>query len=286
MKNSQTDLRLIRRTEQRRDAFVGKYSRAFNGVVNSQIDELKPYLGDIALGILQPAVMVNKLFTPESYERTYQRLYLDVGGTAAKYARTDLTPQKSYNIRSTKQEDDPGALFTALAPEAFDEIPDSILAGVQRFLMTYGGSRIKTINDTTKKLALRVIQDILAQGIEEGLSADEVGRLLERNVPVRMRAYNFRGGTIARTEILSAYSLGEMQQVQDLDLGIRKYWMARLDGRERQTHGDAYLNYRNNPINVQEDFIVGGEFMQRPGDPNGGAAEVINCRCVLGYKRG
>ena len=286
MRNRAADLRAIRRTEARRNRFVNTYARAFNTAIAKQVDLLKPFYQDIASGIATPELLVNSLFEPEAIQPAYDRLYFEVGGKAATWTRKDLEPAKSYNIRSIKQDPEiTQEQFAAVAGSALGDVPDSVVTAVQRYLQSYGGQRIVTINGTTKELALRVIQDLLAQGIEEGLSAQEIGRLLERNVPQRMRKYNFRGGMIARTEVLGAYNLGEMEQVKDLDVTIKKYWMARLDGRERPAHGDAYLNYRDAPIDKFEDFIVGGQFMNRPGDPNGGAANVVNCRCVLGYRR-
>lgn len=281
-----SDLRKIRRTELRRDRFVKPYSRAFNTVINKQIGLLKPYYGEIALGIVDAGLVVDRLFDPTSYESLYYRLYMDVGDSASKWTRDDLEPKKYYMGYSVKQSAETlQEQFAAITAAAANGTPMSVIEGVQQFLARYGGQRIVTLNNTTKELALRVIRDILQQGAEQGLSVDEIGRLLERQVPQRMRTYAFRGGLIARTEVLSAYNIGEMRQVQDLDVQVKKYWMARLDGRERLTHGDAYLTYRDNPIDKYEDFLVGGSYMAHPGDPSGGAANVINCRCVLGYSR-
>jgi len=34
---------------------------------------------------------------------------------------------------------------------------------------------------------------------------------------------------------------------------------------------------------MDEPFIIGGESLDYPGDPSGSAANVINCRCSVGY---
>jgi hypothetical protein len=34
-------------------------------------------------------------------------------------------------------------------------------------------------------------------------------------------------------------------------------------------------------VGVDEDFVVGSDRMAFPGDPRGGAGEVVNCLCAL-----
>ena len=43
----------------------------------------------------------------------------------------------------------------------------------------------------------------------------------------------------------------------------------------------AYRDWETRPIG--QPFNVGGELLMYPSDPKGSAANVINCRCVLGY---
>ena len=37
-------------------------------------------------------------------------------------------------------------------------------------------------------------------------------------------------------------------------------------------------------ISALDDFSVGGEQLEYPGDPSGSAENVINCKCVIGYE--
>jgi hypothetical protein len=60
---------------------------------------------------------------------------------------------------------------------------------------------------------------------------------------------------------------------------IMKTWFARLDSRTRLEHVAADLQQ----VPVNQTFMVGGESLLYPRDPNGSSANVINCRCVADY---
>ena len=57
-------------------------------------------------------------------------------------------------------------------------------------------------------------------------------------------------------------------------------WISTNDGRVRDDHKRA----DGQKIKMGETFNVGGVKMRRPSDPAGGAKNVINCRCVLGFE--
>lgn len=55
-----------------------------------------------------------------------------------------------------------------------------------------------------------------------------------------------------------------------------KVWASVMDGRERPAHHAAHMQ----TVPVQMPFIVGGEYLQYPGDPRGSMWNIANCRCV------
>ena len=61
----------------------------------------------------------------------------------------------------------------------------------------------------------------------------------------------------------------------------RKNWNAVLDSKTRAAHVQADFTYYANPIRLNETFIVMGESLKYPGDPNGSAANIMNCRCTM-----
>ena len=60
---------------------------------------------------------------------------------------------------------------------------------------------------------------------------------------------------------------------------IKKNWNAVLDSKTRPAHSGADAKYFSNPIELEEPFYVGGEYLMRPRDLAGSAGNVCNCRC-------
>jgi hypothetical protein len=71
-------------------------------------------------------------------------------------------------------------------------------------------------------------------------------------------------------------------EIAVVTLGVQmlKEWLPTLDDRTRPAH--AAMNGQP-PIPLNEKFVVDGELMDRPGDPSASPANVIACRCALGY---
>ena len=59
----------------------------------------------------------------------------------------------------------------------------------------------------------------------------------------------------------------------------KKTWIAILDSKTRESHAVA----DGQTIEIDEDFIVGGEQLEYPRDTKGSAENIINCRCLVEY---
>jgi len=97
-----------------------------------------------------------------------------------------------------------------------------------------------------------------------------------------------RGNTIGRTESTTAFNAARDESMnQAIEQGlvrresIQRIWDATGDGKTRASHMAAEADSRRNPRGPNEPFSVGGALMMYPGDQNGPAREVINCRCFL-----
>jgi len=64
-------------------------------------------------------------------------------------------------------------------------------------------------------------------------------------------------------------------------MSINKTWIAILDKSTRQAHMIA----DGQEVNTNDKFIVDGESLNYPRDPNGSSANVIRCRCVAIYDK-
>ena len=147
---------------------------------------------------------------------------------------------------------------------------------LEKFTFRVGANHISDIDSTTRKQ----LQRVLVSGQKDGLPLPQIAKnIRERFSPKFTRS---RSATIARTETHSAASFANHQQgleYQKLQPNLNKQWVAVNDDRTREAHRIA----NGQVVAMDEDFIVGGRAMEYTGDPKGGAANVINCRCAIIY---
>lgn len=132
--------------------------------------------------------------------------------------------------------------------------------------------RITSIADTTRNQIIAAV----ARGFEDGLGQTGIAGLILDSVAeiATQRAY-----VIARTETHGAANYGAYAAADETGLDLNKEWISAEDERTRESHAEA--NGQVQPM--ESPFIVGGEALMYPGDPSGSAANVINCRCTVGY---
>lgn len=118
------------------------------------------------------------------------------------------------------------------------------------------------------------IRNQLALLTAEGRTIDEAARLVR---PLLIQQLPYQAERIARTEVVSAYNAGSIASYGDAGVE-RKEWLAASDEKTRETHSQAEAQ---GAIAIDKPFQVGSSEMMYPGDPDGEADEVINCRCTL-----
>ena len=144
---------------------------------------------------------------------------------------------------------------------------------IQSYLAERGLDKISDdIAGTTKQQLLNAIRS----GQRAGAGQQAISQQLRDAVPGLSRG---RAGVIARTETHAASSFANEEAAKETGLDLQKEWIAAMGERTRNDHADA----DGQTVARDEPFIVGGEQLKYPGDPNGSAANVINCRCVVAY---
>jgi hypothetical protein len=148
---------------------------------------------------------------------------------------------------------------------------------VRRFITTVAGIRITQISNTTR----RIINRIILQAELDGLGVEPTAtRIIEQTKPSFTRR---RASLIARTETHSASSFANQAMAESFNLPMKKRWISTNDNRTRSHH--RAMN--GTTVDLDDDFIVpykGVEYrMKHAGDPRGGPANIINCRCVILY---
>lgn len=157
-----------------------------------------------------------------------------------------------------------------------DEWANEVMNYLRKFLL----EKITfEVNNTTRNQLLKVLE----QGIEEGLSVDEmVTRLKE------LPFLRYQAARIVRTEIKRASEVGSKIGSDSFEYEQDKEWIAitdnRVRGRNPEDHADhLHMNGQVVDANAKfKDSRSGAELMF-PGDPEAGAGNTINCRCTTAY---
>lgn len=143
-------------------------------------------------------------------------------------------------------------------------------AAVEKWAKDHAARKIVQIADSLK----RAIGNLLFKGLKAGITnaaiAQDVREVLGGVSAAR------RAERIARTECHTATQMGSDAAARSTGLDLVGEWAAVEDHRTRPAHAEA----DGQVIEQGGTFTVGGEQLRFPGDPNGSAWNVINCRCV------
>lgn len=144
---------------------------------------------------------------------------------------------------------------------------------MRRFALEKAGERIKLITETT----LGKVRSVLEVAAKEGLSIPNTAKLLVKEFEGINKT---RATVIARTEIISSSNQGSLLGAQSTGLKLVKEWLATRDSRTRSSHAGV----DGQKVDLDKPFTVGGEDLEYPGDPQGSAKNVIQCRCTQVYE--
>lgn len=150
---------------------------------------------------------------------------------------------------------------------------------LRQWVAQHAGRRAQETAQTTRDDLQRVIDRAVAPG-------DEFDPVRVAADMLKVRGLSaFRAQTIAQTEthnaMMFAAQAGAERASAANDVAMLKRWVPVSDERTRISHA---VMAGVAPIPMDQDFIVGGEAMQRPGDPRASAANTVRCRCVLAFQ--
>ena len=149
------------------------------------------------------------------------------------------------------------------------------------YVGTQTAQNVRNITETTRK----AIQAEISLGLETGLSNPQISKNIRKSTGFSPK----RATLIARTETHQAMNYGNQKVAERLGLKKPvKEWASALDERARSWH----VNMNGVQVGIDEPFkimtpVAGGgvveKQLQYAGDANGGATNVINCRCFVLY---
>lgn len=259
-------------------------------VLDSSIAQLQKALGSITddeIGELALAVLKKKNLTPAEAQETirsmiqakvYQKQYQEalkkqVGGVLDKMGEKQYTTVSDY-LTGCYQDGFIGTMYDLQGqgiPLCMPIDQESVVRAVQLDSKISKGLYTRLGEDVTA--LKRKITAQISRGVASGLTYREMAQQLAGETRI---GFN-NAVRIARTEghrIQCQAGMDACEKAQEKGCDVLKQWDATLDGNTRESHSQVDGEIRE----LDKPFSNGLMF---PGDPSGGAAEVINCRCAL-----
>jgi len=155
----------------------------------------------------------------------------------------------------------------------FGDIDEVLLANVLDFVRTKGGLRITSVMRTHYNDIELIARRAVETGIEQGLAFDKVARLINSEYANMAKWEALR---IARTETVTASNYGEGLGAEQLPGNKVKVWISSFTPTSRDDH----MAMDGVEVAPNEFFTLpDGTQLMYPGDTDGPADQVINCRC-------
>jgi hypothetical protein len=145
------------------------------------------------------------------------------------------------------------------------------------------GRSLSRITSVRQGLVL-YLQEFIAQGVSDNKTIVEIRNDITKLVN-RKDFYRWQALRIARTETTAAANYASTLVSKTSGVDTDKVWISAGDARTRRLPKDQFSHVAMNLVKVPSDqpFKVpsksGVQDMMYPGDPNGSAGNVINCRC-------
>lgn len=217
-----------------------------HAALQKQIRSFVDFMKDQGVQMALPQIDV--IITPEPVRQVITRLYNQEG---VKYANIRYGYFRDTYGKELEQQKDFG-------------LNADWLRGIRDFLFQYGARKITRVTETTRKHVRQYIE----QAVEEGQSIDEISQgLLNSEITIS------RSRLISRTETNTALNYANEMAISKTGIMFEDTWLSSHDSRVRHSHR----------LVDGEVITHGGRFsngLRYPGDPEGDADEVINCRCT------
>jgi hypothetical protein len=238
------------------------YSAAY-AAVKSQIDSFSNTLKDT--GIASALTRLDLMFMNGAMIKMVKALYVSAALPIAKRHYQELKSIVDKLPKPDAKQFDP-VIETKAAFGFNEKWTREIIAFFNQYLLDqatlYYSGPIKDF-----------IRGILDQAIEEGWGVDKIANELDTQGDVFSK---WKAKQIVRTEAVRATNYASMLSASEFDYEMEKTWLEVIDKRTRKTHRHL-SGVGHQTVDFMSKYSNGLMF---PGDPNGAAKEVINCRCT------
>jgi hypothetical protein len=152
------------------------------------------------------------------------------------------------------------------------------------------GSYILQHSEKQAKIIVSTTQDDLDAAIKREVTSQlQSGNVIDSHKIAKIVADDYKSKISGRAKMISVTETQsisektkdvELDELSDADedtgRSFSRVWVSVLDERTRDWHAEA----DGQEVGADEPFIVNGEELDYPGDPNGSPENIINCRCV------
>jgi len=245
-----------------------------------RINRRKEYRQALRTYVTLTRVLINKLDKFfDKYKRYAFKNYAELGEIPDKYYDDhwqDLYKLLEINAKRVIEESSRSIKTSKLLQKAEDEVAQV----TYDYVTTNTAQNVTYITETTRKK----IQSAIAYSVSEGFGQDDTAKQIAKSTAFSTG----RSKVIARTETHQAYNFGNRKIAGALALKKPvKEWLSALDTRTRSWHKDM----SGTRVMIEDNFTVltpsknglSERLMDYTGDQNGGASNVVNCRCFTMY---
>ena len=134
----------------------------------------------------------------------------------------------------------------------------------------------KRITETVGSAIAEQVTEAIQSGYATGQSVAQVSAAIQKSTDA---ISSVRADMLARSDLNGIANAGSLLAAQTSGAAKSKSWLAVIDDRTRPDHVDA----DGQTVGLGDQFVVGGETCNAPGDPSLSWEQSANCRCTLVY---
>jgi len=270
-----TSLRDINKSISQLDKSIGELQKVYASIGDDDIGDLAAAFFKGRRRTYTPAEAretLQSMIQSKVYQKDFQKaLQKQVGGILADMREKEYKAVSDY-IQQCYEEAFVGTLYDLHGqgiPLCFPLDQEAMVRAVQLDSKISQGL-YKRLGEDVPILKKKIMAQV-SRGISTGMSWQEVAQQL---AGISKIGYN-NAVRIARTEghrVQSQSCMDACYKAKERGADVVKQWDAALDDRTRESHAAVDGEIRELDEKFSNDLMF-------PGDPSGGAAEVINCRC-------
>lgn len=260
------------------DSSIAQLQKVYKSVGDDEIGDLAAaFLGSKGQQVFTPAEAketLQSMIQSKVYQKKYQEALKKQVGDVLDVMQVEEFKTVSDYLKKSYEDGFIGTMFDLQGqgiPMCFPLDQEQMVRAVQLDSKISHGLYSK-LGEDIQMLKNRITAQV-SRGISTGMSFQQVAQQLAGTTNI---GYN-NAIRIARTEghrIQCQSGMDACHKAKDMGANVVKQWDSTLDSRTRESHTFVDGEIRE----LDEKFSNGLMF---PGDPAGGAAEVINCRCAL-----